>query len=233
MKKYLKILLLTFVIFLLGILNVYAVETSVSLVPNVTEVKAEDTFKIVISMKCEEDFEGLTGVLEYDKTKLKLVDADSGEGFKDLNSENNDGEYVISILNNVNASENTTVTEGDCQTLEFKVLAGVEEGETLKIALKNINFKAGENKETLENQIATVKVATNSEETDKEEADKPTEEGKKDETDKETTQGEKDQTQADKNHEKAGLKDYTLVIIAGMIALVIISYAKYKQYKNI
>lgn len=221
MKKYLKIILLTFVISLLGILNVYAAETSVSLVPDVTEIKEGDTFNVVISMKCEEDFEGLTGVLEYDKTKLKLEKADTEEGFKDLNSENSEGEYVISILNNVNASENIIVTEGDCQTLKFKVLTGVEKGETLKITLKDIDFKAGENKVTLENQIATVKVATSSEGTNENEnTNTPVDQ-------------DKDNTQADKDINYAGLEDYTFAIIVGIILISFITYAKYRQYKNI
>ncbi len=226
MRKYLKITILAIVLALLATLNVYAAENNITLDPSATEVKAGDTFEVVISMKCEEDFQGLTGVLEYDKTKLELEGVTNGKNFKDLNAENSEGEYVVSILTNTASP----ITEGDLQTLKFKVLDEVKEGESLNVTLSGINFKVGEDKVTVEDQVATVKVVVNATGTD--EKDNPDDTEKPDNTAGENTNKPVDNTQANKDINYTGLEDYTFAIIAGIVLVAFISYIKYRQYKN-
>ena len=230
MKKHFQIIILAIVLVLVATLNVYAAENNITLKSSATEVKAGDTLEIVISMKCEEDFQGLTGVLEWDKTKLELEGVANGKDFKDLNAENSDGEYVISILSNTSSP----ITEGNLQTLKFKVLDGVKEGENLNVTLSEINFKVGEDKATVEKQTATVKVITKSAGTDEnDKTDKPntpSEENNNEPTDNNQTS--KDNTQANKNINYAGLEDYTFAIIAGIVFIAFMSYVKYRQYKN-
>ena len=223
MKKHFQIIILAIVLVLVATLNVYAAENNITLKSSATEVKAGDTLEIVISMKCEEDFQGLTGVLEWDKTKLELEGVANGKDFKDLNAENSDGEYVISILSNTSSP----ITEGNLQTLKFKVLDGVKEGENLNVTLSEINFKVGEDKATVENQTATVKVVANLDNPNN--PDNP--ENPANENNNKVVEN-KDNTQANKNINYAGLEDYTFAIIAGIVLVAIISYIKYRQYKN-
>lgn len=229
MKKHIKIIILAIVLVLVATLNVYAAENSITLKSNATKVKAGDTLEIVISMKCEEDFQGLTGVLEWDKTKLELEGVANGKDFKDLNAENSEGEYVVSILTNTASS----ITEGNLQTLKFKVLDGVKEGENLNVTLSEINFKVGEDKATVENQTATVKVVANSDNPNNPEnpANPENPENPANKNNNKVVEN-KDNTQANKNINYTGLEDYTFAIIAGIVLIATISYIKYRQYRN-
>lgn len=236
MKKYLRITILAIILILASTLNVYAVENNITLRTSATEVKVGDTLEIVIAMKCEEDFQGLTGFLEWDKTKLELEGVANGKDFKDLNAENSEGEYVVSILTNTASS----ITEGNLQTLKFKILDEVKEGESLNVTLSDINFKVGEDKATVENQTATVKVVANSEgingDDDPDNTDepgnteKPSDNPATENNDK--LQENPDDTQANKDINDTGLRDHTFAIITGIVLVAIISYIKYRQYKN-
>ena len=234
MKNIIKISIIVFIICLLSTLNVYATGTSVNIASRATECKIDDTFEVVISFKCEEDFKGLTGTLEYDNTKLKLEKAVSEGYFDKINSKNSQGEYVVSIFNNVDASENMTIIDGECQTITFKVLEGATAGETLEIKLSDIQIKTGENKETIGEQVTTVKIVSESEKTDDpsdagnnssdgdEGKEDPAGDGKKPESE-----------QKPPKHEYAGLEDYTFAMIVGVVVIAVIAYIKYKKYSNI
>ena len=238
MKYLTRISIVICVICLLFTLTIYAAETSVNISSRVSECKVNNTFDVVISFECEEDFKGLTGNLEYDKTKLKLEKATSEGYFKELNGENSQGKYVVSVLNNVNASENMTITDGQCQTITFKVLEEAKNGETLTIKLSDIQIKTGETKETIEEKATTVKIVSETENpADKDpEEDNPSDgkpEGDKPTGGENNPNGGTNEEQKPPKHENAGLEDYTFVFIVVVAFMALVSFIKYKKYRNI
>lgn len=153
MKTYLKVFILVAVLLFGTVLNVFAAEDSVSLTASSAKVKEGDTFSVAVNVKSTTNFEGLSGVLNYNKEKLELLGVTNGTGMSDMNSEDASGNYVITVFSN----SSTPVTQAVCQTLNFKVLSGVTEGEDLNISISEIQFSE-EDKEPSENLSASTSV---------------------------------------------------------------------------
>ena len=73
MKKIVKILILFSIILLMGIVKISAAEPKVTLKTNEESVKAGATFDLDIDVACNTSFQGLTGKLVFNTSKLKLV----------------------------------------------------------------------------------------------------------------------------------------------------------------
>ena len=247
MKK--RIIFLICFILLLLTLNVNAADNKIVLIPNQTNATPGDIIKIDINVNCETSFEGLTGMLQYNKTKLHLLDdIKNGTGMKDMNDEDAQGNYIITIFPNTN---NQNITKATCQTLSFEVLDGVTDGEMLNIALTGTSLKDGDSKiEGLSaNTTITVKAETtqnpNSDNNNQPETSSDnntsgqssdnsnkTNQIKQNSVSNSVSNNGKDSTQATQEVNYTGAKDYTLGI--GIIALIgTVSFIKYRQYKNI
>ena len=78
MKKFKKVLVLLIVLVLIGAMNVFAKNEKVILNPSKTEVKEGEIFDLKIDIACETQFNGLTGILQYDEAKLELCEDEDG-----------------------------------------------------------------------------------------------------------------------------------------------------------
>lgn len=221
MKKYLKITILTIIIMLISYANVYAGNATVTLTPSKTEVKVGDTFSVTLLVKCETGIEALDSTLQYDKTKLELTDTTVDKNFADISGANaSTGAYKLSFLWN---SENDATKEVELVKLNFKVLDNVKANDSISISLSDIQLNDSDDKWIdIASQETTIKVV--------ESQSKPNENTN---TPGGNHNENKDNTQYNNVISYAGLQDYTFAVIAGIVLIASIAYAKYKQYKNI
>ena len=247
MKTYFKILILVAVLLFGMVLNVFAAEDSVVLTTSTAKVKVGDTFTVGINVKSTTSFEGLTGILEYNKTKLELVSVANGTGMNNMNEEDASGNYVVTVFSN----SSTDATSATCQTLTFKVLDGVTEGEDLVISLSGIQF-AEDGKEAAEDLVASTSVKvpiseseptepkpTEPEPTEEKTTEtKPTEEKSTEEKPAETKPTQNNIKETDKTVKTeslpktgSGITVYISLIMVTVIAIV--SYIISKKYKKI
>ena len=215
--------------------NVYAADSDVATVSvSKKEVDIGDTFVLSINVDCESEFDGLTGTLEYDKTKLELVSYTVGNGLKDLNAEDADGIYNISVFKNTTGSVKKTV----CESITFKVLSGATAGEDIEIKLVDAVVKEEDKTTddiTLTTKVSVKKAATtpgttpSQEDNNKSDSKDKTAGGSSDTSGKTTS---KDSTTAKKSIDKAGAKKYSFIIM-GSLVIGIISFIFLNKYRNI
>lgn len=225
MKKSIKIILIMSIMLLISIANVYAAEekAKVELVPNVTEVKAGETFTIDVKVECEGGIEGLDSTLVYDKSKVELTNQEEINEASLSGTDGITGEYKLSFA----VSSEEVITTKKFTTLKFKVLDNVEDGKSITIQLADIEFVGTEDAEIKMDDTEvnlTVKGATGEE---PQATDPATDQNK----DKDKDENKKD-TQSNKPYDYNGLKEWGYGIIA-VLGITSISYIGYKKYKNI
>ncbi|MGN1301129.1 MAG: cohesin domain-containing protein [Clostridia bacterium] len=134
MKKYIKITVISLIIALVSIANVYAaVETDVTATADKTEVKIGEMVIVSLSANCEAGIEGIDATLEYDETKLELQNLSVDAKFSNMSGINDStGEYKLTVISN----SADTLTSETFARLEFKVLdtALANEGLTVKLS---------------------------------------------------------------------------------------------------
>lgn len=134
MKKISKIAIIVAICMLILISHVYAATAEIVTKVSSSDVKIGDIVTIVVSAKSEEGIEGIDSILQYDKTKLKLINTGeiATEKFISLSGENEKtGEYKMTLLRNTNQD---ILTETDVATLKFEILKECSKSETIKIS---------------------------------------------------------------------------------------------------
>ena len=138
-KPIIKITLLMVVMLIIIAIStvVKAAEPSVSLRASKTEVKVGETFTVDVTAKFDEGLEGFDSILKYNGSKIQFINSSditeaTGGMSEFINNEN--GLECFSLTRFF-----TSGTEKNVATLQFKVLDGVEPGETIEIILTDIN----------------------------------------------------------------------------------------------
>ena len=255
MKNLIKIITLVLILILTSVLNVYASTNnpSISITADKTELKIGDVVTINLNASSENGIEGIDSTLEYDKTKLELTNSNAfvNKGFSNMSGEDSaTGEFKLTVI----SDSTNTITEANYATLKFKVLDAADVDETLTIKLTKIELGDSNDEWTdIADKEVVLKVIEDTTENEDnppaddgkpdDEENPPADDGKPDNEDKNPTDddkkpgnqkpADKDNTQADKNHEHAGLEDYTFAIIVVVALTAYVSYIKYKQYRNI
>lgn len=208
MKNLLKATILLLIVMYASIISVYAAETNVTLRPSSSNVKVGETVSIDVVVSSATGIEALDSTLKYDTNKLELVNTSVDKDFKDVSGKNEKtGDYKLSFL----YDKTEKITEVTIVKLDFKVLDTAKVDDVLKVTLSDIDVNDSDDEwidvADKEAQLKIIKSVA--------------------------TEPEKDNTQSDKEHEHAGLEDYTFAIIAGAVIIAVISYIKYKKYGNI
>lgn len=164
MKVLKKIAIIAIMLLLFTALNVYAGTTEAKLTASSSEVKVGDTVTVTLSGYRGNGIEGFDGVLEYDKTKLKLTNESSlaAEGFTSISGTDDlTGEFRLSLMY---VGTGTGPAEGNLAELKFEVLDGAKENETLNIKLTDIQLidsdNTGTKLEDIETNLKVVKDAS-------------------------------------------------------------------------
>lgn len=134
MKKILIILIILGAILggiILGTVN--NEKTKAELQTSAKNVKAGETFNVIVAVNTKDMVTGMSSILSYDKTKLSIEERKTVKGFFDLSSEE---ELNLALLSLEGTTLSGTV---NLYTVTFKVLEGAEEGKT-EIELKNIGL---------------------------------------------------------------------------------------------
>lgn len=142
MKKINKITIIGIIYILISIIHVYASTTEIITKASSTDLKIGDIVTITVSVKSEVGIEAIDSILQYDKSRLKLIN--SGENITDKlidlsGEEEETGNYRMTFLNNTTQE---VLTELDVAVLKFEVLNGSSRIETInlsKIALVDSN----------------------------------------------------------------------------------------------
>lgn len=236
MKKYLKITILAIMVILMSFVNVYAADeptaATVTLNPSKTEVNKGETFTVTMLVKCETGICDFDGVLKYDKAQIELdkYNVTVDKNFSDMSKENEQNDYQLTFMQKGKEEPK----EVNIVTLKFKVLDNVKVDDKINISVSNIQFKdSNYNWIEVEAKSTTVTVANN-QGTTKPGDGNTTDPGNTTNPGNTTKPGNNaDNTQANKVINYAGLENYAFAIIAGVILVACVAYAKYKQYKNI
>lgn len=165
MKKHIKITVISLIIALVSIVNVYAAgETDVTATADKTETKVEDTITINLSANCETGIEGIDSTLVYDKTKLELSNLSVDAKFSNMSgTDDSTGEYKLTVISN----SEEILTSGIFATLEFKVLDTAKADETLTIKLVGIEIgDSNDEWTTIDDKEITLKIVEENSGTD-------------------------------------------------------------------
>lgn len=239
MEKIKKITILLIILILSMTANVYAEneKIEITLKPSSTEVKSGDTISIVISAKAQSELEGISGILEYDNTKLEFTKYEVHEYYTDLTGKDEETKKTsLCVMYGTLVAPDTAPQEAELITLTFKVLDTAVVGETLKIELKEVlagDFIYEDWVELTDKQVELLVV--NNEQTPNEEQ-KPSQEEQTPSQGEQTPNKEetkKDQTAADKTINKAGSETYSFIFIIATIVMAVIMYKKCNEYKGI
>lgn len=243
MKSIFKISFIAFILVLVSMANVFAIEivADLEMDTNKTDVKVGEIVTINVSANCETGIEGIDSILEYDNTKLELQGVNIDTKFSNMSGvDDATGEYKLTVISN----STETIKQSNIATITLKVLETVTEGEQLSVILSGIEIgDSNDEWTTIEDRQITLKLEKendednsnlggdddNNQDADNDEYDgnDNLEDGNNQITDTEK----EDNTKADKEFDKAGLKKYTMIIVIGFIVIAIISYKKYNQYK--
>lgn len=140
MKILNKIMLLLIIFLLCATVNVYAGETEAKLKASSTEVKVGEIVTVTLSGYRGNGIEGFDSVLEYDKTKLKLINENqlAGENYSSLSGTDDlTGEFRLSLMY---VGEGVGPEKADLAELKFEVLDGAKVNDNLNIKLTDVQL---------------------------------------------------------------------------------------------
>lgn len=132
MKKKMKILILALMLILTSALTltVNAADATVTLNSNKSKVNVGDTFEVTMNVSCEEGINGLQGTVDYDKTKLELVNIAIVDTTKWINMGEN---AELAIIHNSSDTEKSA----DIVKVTLKVKDTAQIG-TAKVTISDI-----------------------------------------------------------------------------------------------
>lgn len=237
MKMCKKIALVAMVFILSVTLSVYAGVTEIIATASATEVKVGDTVTITLTGKCGTGIEGIDSTLEYDTTKLKLINEANlaTSGFTSMSGVNEaTGKFKLTVLY---GGSDETPTQAEFATLTFEVLEGAKANENLDIKISEIELGDSNNEWIgLDDQVVTIKVLEDEENQNQGNGDQNPDEGNQNpDTDTGTQNPDdgKDHTTVDGNIIYAGIEDYIFIILFAVTILSIVLYIKSNKYKDI
>ncbi len=123
-----SIIVLIIILFSINIVN--ATSGSSSLNASSTSVKPKGTFKVTLSVKCEEGINGIDTSYSYDEDKLELVSAEVAND----NWLNMGKKGVIQVICNTTSK----ITSNNIYVLTFKVKDNATVGTTAKVSTSEI-----------------------------------------------------------------------------------------------
>lgn len=155
MKKKIMIIGMMLLLILTNCITVYGATTSsVTLQANKTEIKAGETFDVVVKVKSPDGINGIDTTYTYDTEKLELEkSAITDTNFVDLSG---GVAGTITLMGNA-----TTVTDTNIYTLTFKVKDGVATNSTATVTLGKTylsTFAQSDSEHTIAEQSITIKV---------------------------------------------------------------------------
>lgn len=129
MKSKLLIIGITIFLILTSTMTVFAnTETTVTVQADKTEVKAGESFSVILKAMCPEGIGTLETHYSYDTEKLELKSEEVvNNNFFNLNLDNGE------VMENGLISVMSTVNEGDIYKITFQVKEGVEANSTIKV----------------------------------------------------------------------------------------------------
>lgn len=130
MKKQVKILMLVIILIIACTLTVNASDATASLNLSSVEVHKGDTFTVTLNVTCEEGINGLQGTVNYDTTKLDLVNIAVTDTTKWVNLGEN---LNLAVIHNSSDTETST----DIVKVTLKVKDTAEVGEA-KVTISDI-----------------------------------------------------------------------------------------------
>ena len=257
MKNKLIIMGIIILIILTSSIEAFAnTETTVTVQADKTEVKAGESFSVILKAICPEGIGTLETHYSYDTEKLELKSEEVvNNNFFNLNLDNGQ------IMENGLISVMSTVNEGDIYKITFQVKEGVEANSTIKVNFEETVIGAWniDAEYKIPAQEVTVTVIDDTTDGGNEEnppvddgndnvnppvddgndnVNPPTGDGNK--TEQPTTQGttvvvggEKDNTTASTNIPKARISSIIIIAIIALIGVMFVIYKKNKSYSDI
>lgn len=252
MKKIKSVLVLALILALVSTLKVHAADyatdeqakAEVTLTASSETAKIGDTVTLTLAVKCPTGVEAIHAILEYDETKLELINetAIANKGYNSLSGiDGLTGKFDLFLMCVTSADEGTP-KEATVGSLQFKVLEAAEVNEELPISL--LEVKVGDSEDAwfeIADKSATIEVIeskpTEPEPTEPEPTEpEPTEPKPTEPEPEKPTQPEKpkeDGTIADKDFNKAGIKAYGIISIIAIALIATVFYKKSKKYNGI
>ena len=112
------------------ILSVNAADGTITLKSSKTSAKQGDTFTVTLSAASADGINGLTGEVEYDQTKLELIEINVANS----NWYNAGQDLEIAVIGN----STDTIISSDIINVKFKVKGSAEIGSNAKISFKEL-----------------------------------------------------------------------------------------------
>lgn len=238
MKKVLvSIFTLIFIISMITVVN--AASGSISVTASSNQVTRGNTFTVTVSGTADENITGMQASISYDTNKLSLENKSAGTNFSDLSGTN---EIAIA------SSGNSDVKSGTLYTLTFKVLDTADLGETT-ISVTGATLALVNGSQAQENVIASDQSAkvtiisdtttvSGEEETNAETTKTTTPSSKKSNSSSKSTSSKSSSKSSSNSSSKktlpqTGVEVVSVIGIAVLSFVAIISYVSYRKYKNI
>ena len=238
MKKVLvSIFTLIFIISIITVVN--AASGSISVTASSNQVTRGNTFTVTVSGTADENITGMQASISYDTNKLSLENKSAGTNFSDLSGTN---EIAIA------SSGNSDVKSGTLYTLTFKVLDTADLGETT-ISVTGATLALVNGSQAQENVIASDQSAkvtiisdtttvSGEEETNAETTKTTTPSSKKSNSSSKSTSSKSSSKSSSNSSSKktlpqTGVEVVSVIGIAVLSFVAIISYVSYRKYKNI
>ncbi len=238
MKKVLvSIFTLIFIISMITVVN--AASGSISVTASSNQVTRGNTFTVTVSGTADENITGMQASISYDTNKLSLENKSAGTNFSDLSGTN---EIAIA------SSGNSDVKSGTLYTLTFKVLDTADLGETTisvtGATLALVNGSQAQENVMASDQSAKVTIISDTttvsgeEETNAETTKTTTPSSKKSNSSSKSTSSKSSSKSSSNSSSKktlpqTGVEVVSVIGIAVLSFVAIISYVSYRKYKNI
>lgn len=238
MKKVLvSIFTLIFIISMITVVN--AASGSISVTASSNQVTRGNTFTVTVSGTADENITGMQASISYDTNKLSLENKSAGTNFSDLSGTN---EIAIA------SSGNSDVKSGTLYTLTFKVLDTADLGETTisvtGATLALVNGSQAQENAMASDQSAKVTIISDTttvsgeEETNAETTKTTTPSSKKSNSSSKSTSSKSSSKSSSNSSSKktlpqTGVEVVSVIGIAVLSFVAIISYVSYRKYKNI
>ena len=155
MKKKIMIIGIMLLVIFINCITIYGATTSnVTLQSDKTEVKAGETFTVVVKVQSPDGINGIDTTYTYDTEKLDLIKADRADtNFADISGQN--GKIVLFV------NVATPITDTNLYALTFKVKEGVPANSIATIALGKTYLETLaqlDSEHTIPEQSITIKV---------------------------------------------------------------------------
>ena len=236
-KVLVSIFTLIFIISMITVVN--AASGSISVTASSNQVTRGNTFTVTVSGTADENITGMQASISYDTNKLSLENKSAGTNFSDLSGTN---EIAIA------SSGNSDVKSGTLYTLTFKVLDTADLGETTisvtGATLALVNGSQAQENVMASDQSAKVTIISDTttvsgeEETNAETTKTTTPSSKKSNSSSKSTSSKSSSKSSSNSSSKktlpqTGVEVVSVIGIAVLSFVAIISYVSYRKFKNI